>query len=134
MGKLIKGIHHIALKCNSAEKFKETVAFYTEVLGMEVIRCWGENGGVSVGIMIDTGAGIMEIFSNADDTLPQGAIRHFALAADDTDAVVKAVREAGYQVTVEPKDICIPSELPFPARIAFVIGPCGEEIEIFCEK
>ena len=37
-------------------------------------------------------------------------------------------------VTVEPKDICIPSNPPYPARIGFCIGPVGEEIEFFQEK
>ena len=47
---------------------------------------------------------------------------------------VKAVREAGYRISVEPKDIIIQAKIPYPARIAFCIGPVGEEIEFFCEK
>ena len=132
MGKLIKGIHHIALKAASMEQFEKTVSFYRDTLGMEVVRSWGE--GADSGIMISTGSGLMEIFANADTELPMGAIRHFALATEDTDAVVSAVKAAGYEITMEPKDIVIPSCPPFPAKIAFCIGPCGEEIEIFCEK
>lgn len=132
MGKLIKGIHHIALKCQGVEAFEKTVEFYRDVLGLEVARTWG--AGETSGIMFKTGSGLLEIFANAPDTLPQGTIRHFALATDDVDACIEAVRKAGYQVTTEPKDICIGSVPPFPARIAFCIGPVGEEIEIFCEK
>ena len=133
MGKFLSGVHHIALKCNGVDEFEKTVHFYNEVLGMDVVRTWGE--GVGSGIMLDTGDGsLMEIFADAEEKLPQGAIRHFALRAADVDAVIKAVREAGYEITMEPNDIVIESAVPFPARIAFAIGPVGEEIEFFCEK
>jgi len=61
-------------------------------------------------------------------------LRHLALDVDDTDAWVEAVRKAGYEITMEPTDICIKSDPPYPARIAFCIGPVGEEIEFFCVK
>ncbi|MBR3275649.1 MAG: VOC family protein [Eubacterium sp.] len=133
MEKLITGIHHAALKCSSVEEFEKTVRFYSETLGMEIVRTWGE--GAFAGIMLNTGDGsLMEIFANAESRLPQGAIRHLALRTGDVDAAVEAVRKAGYEITDEPKDIVIPSEVPFPARVAFAIGPVGEEIEFFCEK
>lgn len=128
MGNLIQGVHHIALKCNRIETFEQAIRFYKEVLQMPVVRSWGE------GIMLDTGNGVMEIFANAQDVLPQGTIRHFALATNNVDACVKAVREAGYPITTEPKDIVIASNPPYPARIAFCIGPVGEEIEFFQER
>lgn len=124
---LITGIHHVALKCHTPEEYKKTVSFYRDVLGIPVVRTW------DTGTMLHTGNGIMEIFSDGTDVLPQGAIRHFALATSDPDACVKAVREAGYPITMEPNDIVIGSQPPFPARIAFCIGPVGEEIEFFCE-
>lgn len=130
---LTKGVHHIAVKAKGVPAFEKTMHFYTQILGMPVVRTWGE--GENLGAMVAIGGGsVMEIFSNAPDELPQGTIRHIALATDDVDACVKAVREAGYQITVEPNDIVIGSVPPFPARIAFCIGPVGEEIEFFCEK
>lgn len=125
--RLIKGIHHVALKCPNHESFEAEIEFYGNTLGLEVARRWDG------GIMFCTGAGLIEIFDNADPALPQGVVRHFALATDDVDACVKAVREAGYPITMEPKDIVIGSQPPFPARIAFCNGPLGEEIEFFCE-
>ena len=132
MEKLISGIHHAALKCCGEEKFKETVAFYRDVLGMELLRAWGE--GRHGGAMLDTGAGRIEIFVDGKDEPGQGAVRHIALATDDVDACVSAVRTAGYEITREPMDVTIPSQPPFPIRCAFCIGPVGEEIEFFCEK
>lgn len=124
---LIHGIHHIALKCVGAEQYENAVRFYHETLGMPMKRSW------ATGTMLDTGSGLMEIFNDAQDILPQGTIRHFALAVSDVDSCVEAVRKAGFAITTEPKNIVIPSEVPFPARIAFCIGPVGEEIEFFCE-
>ena len=128
----ITGVHHIALKACGLEAFEKTVCFYHRILGMPIARTWGE--GENVGMMIDTGAGLLEIFANAPDAPGQGALRHLAFAVEDTDACVEAVRAAGYQITTEPKDIVIGSVPPYPARIAFCIGPVGEEIEFFQVK
>ncbi|NCB93016.1 MAG: VOC family protein [Clostridia bacterium] len=126
--KLINGIHHVAMKCSNEEKYEEVINFYHEVLQLEILRTW------DTGTMIKVGNEIIEVFNDAEDELPQGMIRHFALATDEVDACVEAVREAGYEITVEPKDIVIPSQPGFPARIAFCNGPLGEEIEFFQEK
>ena len=128
----ITGIHHLALKCQGVDEFEKTVHFYRDILGLAVARSWGE--GESAGIMLDTGAGLLEIFANAPVKLGMGSIRHMALAAEDVDACVDAVRAAGYTITMEPTDICIASEPPYPARIAFCIGPVGEELEFFHVK
>lgn len=125
---LIKGIHHVSLKCCGEDEYNKTVAFYNEVLELPIARTWPN------GIMFETGAGIIEIFKNGEEALPQGNIRHFAFATDDVDACASKVKAAGYEVFKEPNDICIPSEPAFPARMAFCYGPLGEEIEFFCEK
>ena len=118
----------MALKCCGNEEFEKVVGFYRDVLGLEVLRSWNE------GIMLTTGAAIIEIFNNGDDHPVQGAIRHFAFSTDNVDEVAEAVRTAGYEVFIEPKDIQIQSDPVFPARIAFCRGPLGEEIELFQEK
>ena len=90
--------------------------------------------GAPMRMMLDTGAGILEVFPNAEDRPGQGVLRHLALATDDVDGCIAAVHGEGYEITIEPKDIVIGSVPPLPARIAFCIGPCGEEIEFFNEK
>lgn len=132
MEQKIFGVHHIALKACGSADFEKTVNFYHGILGMPIVRTWGEGEGI--GAMLDTGAGLMEIFASGEHYPGQGAIRHMAFAVKDVDACVEAVRRAGYEIIAEPKDIVIASEKPFPARIAFCIGPVGEEIEFFCEK
>ena len=131
MGSLICGIHHVALKCDGTAEFEKTLHFYQDILGLEPVRSWGE--GENAGAMLSTGNGLLEIFASGRK-LPQGAIRHFALRTERVDDCVAAVRAAGYPITVEPKDIVIASNPPFPARIAFCTGPVGEEIEFFQER
>ena len=132
MGKRVSGIHHVALKCQNQEEFNKTINFYHDILGMEIIRTWGD--GKESGIMLSAGNALVEIFANADRRLEQGAIRHIALATDNPDECIEEVKKAGYQIIEEPHDIEIPSNPKFLARIAFAYGPVGEEIEFFCEK
>ncbi len=125
---LIKGLHHVSLKTSTPEEYAKAVDFYGNILGLEVAREW------ATGIMFETGAGLVEIFNNAQEQLPVGTIRHFAFAVDDVDACVKSVTAAGYEVFKGPQDIVIPSNPELPARMAFCFGPLGEEIEFFCER
>ncbi len=124
----IRGLHHVSLKCGDAAEFLRAKAFYTDVLGLRVWREWNE------GVLIETGAGYIEIFCTGEGVKRLGAVRHFAFACDDVDSTAAAIRAAGYEIFVEPRDIVLPAEQPVRARIAFCRGPLGEEIEFFDEK
>lgn len=128
---LIQGTHHVSLRPATIAAFERTVAFYRDTLGLSVVRGWGE--GEKQAIMLDTGNSILEISVNAGGKTETGSIHHFALTTADVDACVKAVRDAGYSITIEPKDIPIQAESVYPIRMAFCIGPVGEEIEFFTE-
>ena len=121
----ITGIHHISMKCGNKAELEQAKDFYLKVLGFSVAREWPE------GIMIDTGSGWLEIFSNGEGIRQKGALRHVAFATDDVDGITEKVRAAGYEVFIEPKDIVIPSEPALHARMAFCRGALGEEIEFF---
>ena len=110
---MITGIHHISLKCGTKEEFDQARDFYLNVLGFSVVREWAE------GVMIDSGSGLLEIFSNGAGIKTKGAIRHVAFSTDDVDHIVAKVRNAGYEVFIEPKDIAIPSDPVLHARMAF---------------
>lgn len=125
---IIKGLHHISLKCCNQEEYDKVYSFYNDVLEMPVLRRW------KTGVMFDTGNGIIEVFNNGTEDLPQGVIRHIALATDDVDECISKIRESGYEVFIEPKDIVIASVPEYPARIAFCKGPLGEEVELFQER
>ena len=126
---LIKGTHHIALKCADKEKLQEMERFYCGLLGLEAIRHW-EDG---TGFFLWTGNSILEI--NVGEGVPtQGSIHHFALLTDDVDECVRRVREAGYEITTEPDNLVLPhAEKPMPIRMAFCKGPVGEDVEFFTE-
>lgn len=124
---LVNGIHHISMKTRSVEQYNKVVTFYKDILGLSVKREWAG------GVMFDTGAGLIEIFTNGEEDLPKGTIRHIAFDVDDVDLCVKTVTEAGYEVFMGPKDIVIPSSPELHARMAFCYGPLGEEIEFFQE-
>ncbi len=129
MGKLIEGIHHVAIK-PTAEKYEKTVDFYTKLLGLEVVRSWGDPKMPC--LMVSCGDNsCMEILSGKEEVLIEGPLAHIAFATRQVDEVVEKVRKAGYEVTIEPKDVVLGD---LPARIAFFRGPTGEIIEVFWEK
>lgn len=131
--KLISGVHHTCLKCKDEKAFKKAVDFYKNLLGFEVFKDFDFNG--KPAIMLKCGDGIIEIFSDAEVDLPTGIIQHFALKTEDADACAKAIKDAGYKVTLEPQDLVLADKkAPFPVRVAFCIGPVGEIIELFCER
>jgi len=132
MNGLTQGIHHFALKAQGDEAFDRALSFYGSVLGMPLVRTW-KQGDVR-GAMLDAGGGIVEITSNGGDSPGEGCIRHLAFATTDVDACVKAVRAAGFVITMEPVDKEIPASPPYPIRIAFCRGPLGEDVEFFCER
>ncbi len=128
----ILGVHHIAIKAKGLEKFEKLLHFYHEILGMPIARRWGTEDAPVV--MVDTGAGKLELFANAPDEPSTGALRHLAFAVENVDACIEAVRAAGYAITVEPKDAMLgTTEHPYPVRLSFCIGPVGEEVEFFTE-
>ena len=124
---MIKGLHHISMKCATKEEFEKAKSFYLDLLGFSIVRQWPQ------GIMIDLGNTQLEIFCNGNGVKDLGAIRHMAFATDDVEEIVAKVKDAGYEVFIEPKDIVIDSEPEFHARMAVCFGPLGEQIEFFKE-
>ena len=124
---MITGIHHVSMKCEM-EELDRVKDFYLNVLGLSLKREW------EGGVMFDTGNGLIEIFTNGGAIRELGAVRHYALATDDVDGLAARIREAGYEVFIEPKDIVIPSSPELNARMAFCFGPLSEQIELFMEK
>ena len=129
---LIKGLHHAVLRCCGKAEMDAVIAFYCDVLGMNILRSWGD--GVEAGAMLDTGNGVIELFANAEPGRRPGQVDHIALATDKVDECTAACAEEGLRVIMEPQDIVVPCETPYPLRIAFVERKAGEIIEFFDEK
>lgn len=128
---LINGIHHVALKPQK-EQFAAVMKFYTELLELSVVRQWGDETYPCT--MISTGDNscieVLPVLEGAE--VPnEGKFPHLALATDHVDECVKRVSEAGYPITIDPKDVELAD---MQARIAFCTGACGETVEFFCVK
>jgi glyoxylase I family protein len=122
------GFHHVSMRVRDIEN---SIRFYTEALGFVHKLTWGQ--GPKRTVLLDTGDGnYFEISGGrTEDADPNGIFAHLALRATDCDTVIARVRAAGAEVTVEPKDVSLPSDPPTPIRIAFFRGPDGELIELF---
>ena len=122
---MVQGFAHAALYTSRLEK---TVRFYEEVFG-------GENLGFftasAAGCWMKLGEGILEIFQGED--LGDGCLKHIALACDDVDTLYSRALAHGGQEQVAPKEISLNLKTPVKARIAFVRGINGEQIELFCQ-
>ena len=125
---MVKGIHHISMKCGSKEELEKVRDFYVKVLGMSLYREW------EGGVLIDSGRGLIEVFNRPGGEYRLGVISHVAIETDDVDGLTEKVRAAGYEVFIEPADMEIPAVPPVLLRRSFCYGPLGEEIELFCEK
>ena len=125
---MIKGVHHISMKTDQPEVFERVKYFYTQLLELPVVREW------ETGIMIETGNCWLEINNDKPGIRELGAVRHIAFYCDNVDETIEKLRNAGFEVFVEPKDILIHSDPEIPARIAFVKGAMNEQIELFHDR
>ena len=124
------GAHHIAIQTRD---WDASLTFYRDVLGMEVIAEFGSPERKIV--LLDMGDGShMELFQPTASSPAAGAVSpndpvtHFALATTDARAAIEYVRQAGAEVTLEPRDVSLGA---INATIAFFKGPSGEVIEFF---
>jgi catechol 2,3-dioxygenase-like lactoylglutathione lyase family enzyme len=123
------GTHHLAVQTRD---WDASLHLYRDVLGMPVVAQWGTPERLTM--LLDIGDGShMELFSPlptspAGDHPDDHPLRHIALTTTDTRHAVELVRQAGYTITVEPKDAQLG---PLHVTLAFFIGPNGETIEFF---
>ncbi|HEY3322936.1 MAG TPA: VOC family protein [Planctomycetota bacterium] len=124
-----EGFHHVAIKVHD---FDAAVKFYTAGLGFNEKLSWGE--GEKRAVLLDAGNGnYVEIFAGGSPgPKPEGSVVHFAFRSTNCDAAIERAQKAGAEVTMQPKNVEIPSRPhKTPVRIAFCKGPAGEVIEFF---
>ena len=82
---------------------------------------------------METGDGNYFEISQGDpnQSYVEGVFRHLALRVNDCKAALELARNAGADVTVEPRDVTLPSDPPLQIRVAFFKGPDGELVELF---
>jgi glyoxylase I family protein len=123
------GFHHVCVKTRD---WDATMRFYRDTLGCTEKIAW--RAAPQRAVMLDTGDGnYLEVFEDLTYVGPtNGAIFHFAFRTTRLDDVAARVRAAGARITVEPRDVTIPTTngaSPVPVRIFFCEGPNGESIE-----
>ena len=124
----LKSVHHIAVICSDYEKSK---AFYTEILGMEVLaeHYRAERDSYKTDLALN-GNYIVELFSFPHPpprpTGPEAAgLRHLAFAVDDINVCVRELEAKGVaheDVRVDPFTGC---------RFVFFKDPDGLPIEFY---
>jgi glyoxylase I family protein len=124
----IRGIHHIAVICSDYERSKK---FYTEVLGLAVVRetYRAERDSWKLDLAIP-GGGQIELFSfptpPARVSLPEACgLRHLALRVGDIDTCTRELTQQG--VFVEPVRI---DDLT-GKQFTFFADPDGLPIEMY---
>ena len=122
--------HHVALKCQDLSK---SLAMYKALGLCEIVR-WGEGDGEIV--MLDIGdGGRLELFANGGDAFaPNGKWQHFAFGVDDVEHAYQTALASGFLPKTAPKVVPLAARpQPMSIKVAFVIGPDGEEVEFFKE-
>ena len=119
----VNGFAHCALY---VPRLEETVQFYETVFGAKNLGYFQAS---TRGCWLRLGEDILEIFQSGD--LGTGCFKHIAIACDDVDALYDRALSFGGGALIAPKDAVLELTEPVKARLAFVTGINGEEIELF---
>ena len=123
---MIKGFAHVALYTS---KLEETIKFYEEVFDAKNLGIFQAS---NKGCWLEIGKDKLEVFESED--LGTGCIKHFAISCNNVDELYQKALNHGASRLVEPKAIYLALEIPVKARIAFIAGINGEQIELFEEE
>lgn len=121
-------VHHIAIICSNYQRSK---AFYTEVLGLRVIRevYRQERSSYKLDLALD-GTYVIELFSFPDPpprpSRPEATgLRHLAFEVQDIEATVAALAQKG--VTAEP----VRTDEFTGKAFTFIADPDGLPLEFY---
>ena len=131
----VTGLAHLGVFTADRE---ESVDFYTNILGFEVLfHSLNENNSGLYITMLQCGDVKLEILQpvTADPNIERSAgasLNHIGLACDDIEAVIKALRAHGVQFeTDDYLSVAGFGDPPTDIEIIFFRGPSGERIELF---
>ena len=103
---------------------ERSVAFYCDLLGLR------EQTRFSFGdealVFLAAGEGWIELIQAGGRPRPAGAVDHLALRVDDLDTLLARLRAASVRL-LDEAPLAVPQ---IDARIAFVLGPDGERVEL----
>lgn len=111
--------HHVGLFTPNFDAMKK---FYTETLGLEIVRTWEEPNI----IFLAAGSTLIELVDKGDSALdssrPAG-FDHFAFHVEDVDAAFAELESAGIRIESAPRNFK-------EVRIAFFYDPDGNLLEL----
>jgi len=123
-------LHHVTLQTRD---LAAALRLYRDVLGMTVVAEFGSPERKMLLLAIGDGSHI-ELIAPTATTPAVGSpaandpLVHLALAAPNAAEALERVRQAGYEITMEPKAVRLGA---IDATVAFFKGPSGEVIEFF---
>ena len=123
---MVNGFAHAALY---TDRFEDSIAFYIKAFGAEDLGRFETD---KRGCWLKIGRDILEIFESG--RMGEGAFKHIAIACDDVGELFEKAISCGASAHVMPKDILLDLAEPVSARIAFVRGINGEQIELFEQR
>ncbi len=100
------------------DRYDESVAFYSDVLGLDIADSWGEDG--CRGCLFAWAGTLVEFFEG--DWIQSGT--QLAMEVPDADAQHARLVSAG----AEPHD---PADMPWGHRSVFIADPHGNELNFF---
>src|SRR6266700_477335 len=125
---MLNRIHHISIICSDYKKSKE---FYTEILGLEIIReiYRKERHSFKLDLALN-GVYVIELFSFPSPpprlSWPEGTgLRHTAFEVDDVHVVIEKLKE--YNVICEP----IRLDKTTNKHFTFFADPDGLPVELY---
>jgi catechol 2,3-dioxygenase-like lactoylglutathione lyase family enzyme len=124
------GLHHITIQTRDWEASRR---LYQDILGMQVVAEWGPQERRMKLLDVGDGSHLELVAPTATSPAvgsptPNDPLVHVALATSDAAASLELVRQAGYEVTMEPKSVMLGD---LAATVAFFQGPNGEVVEFF---
>ncbi|TDF94087.1 VOC family protein [Paenibacillus piri] len=123
---MIRKLEHIGVKVKDMDV---SVRFYTEILGMKLVKRARLADGVELGFLSfpDSDNIEIELIGRGHDGLPNDSIvHHIAFTVTDIQAEVDRLKGLGVHLMDETPRAILDGDL-----IAFFFGPDGERLEFF---
>ncbi len=134
MEPIIKGLGHIGIYCTDTEA---AIRFYSKHLGFEHFYSYDLDSekGILKLRFIRKGDCVIEFIQPADtsaiEKLDIGIIGHVCLEVLGVEALVKKMKANGVDSFRNDHVDIIPDLFPTGSKSIFLVGPCGETIELY---
>jgi len=123
---MIVKLEHIGIL---AKNMDESIRFYSEILGMNLVERVWLNEQVELAFLSFPGQESVQVELVGRDpsgVAEEGIVNHLAITVDDIEAVISKLKQHGYDISDE-----YPRTILDGRKIAFFKGPSGEKLELF---